>query len=91
MSKAQLDAHLEKLEALEAQQKTLDKEIETIKAIIKKDLGDRETKETGRYIIRFTSYNSNRFDSKRFEQEHPRLYKAFCTVTTARRFSYVAK
>lgn len=91
MSKSKLDEMLTQLETLEKQQKELTKQADAIKDAIKKDLGSCETKETGRYIVRYTSYTSDRFDAKSFKEKHPRLYSAFITVTTARRFSYVAK
>lgn len=91
MSKSQLDALIEKLETIETQKKELEKQADAIKDAIKKDLGKQETKETGRYVVRYTTYTTDRFDTKSFKEKHPRLFQAFITVTSARRFSYVAK
>ena len=53
---------------------------------------ERNTEEltAGRFIIRWTSVVSNRFDSSAFKKVHGDLYKAFCKATSSRRFTISA-
>ena len=64
-------------------------EVETRKDMLKgKLLLDKvEEQSAGRYIVRFTSVLSNRFDSTAFKREHGELYKAFTKQVSSKRFS----
>ena len=80
-----------KLKALEDQQKALESEIEAIKAVIKQDMeakGQEEIK-AGNFIVRWKKVITNRFDSKAFAKEHESLYSQYSKQTESRRFSIV--
>lgn len=64
-------------------------EIESLKDEIKAEMLDRNTEEltAGRYIIRWTSVLSNRFDTTTFKKEHAEMYKQYTKQTASRRFS----
>ena len=65
------------------------REIESLKDIIKAEMTARgvEEMEAGRYIIRWTSVLSYRFDSTSFKRELPELYGRFVKQTASRRFT----
>ena len=64
-------------------------EIESLKDEIKAEMLSRNTEEltAGRYIIRWTSVLSNRFDTTTFKREHAEMYKQYTKQTSSRRFS----
>lgn len=59
---------------------------------IKAELTNRNAEEltTGKYIIRWTSVLSQRFDSTAFKRAMPDVYKAFTKQVSSRRFSISA-
>ena len=63
--------------------------VETLKDELKAEMNLRETEEMecGKYIVRFTSVLSNRFDTTAFKKEHAEMYKQYTKQTTSRRFS----
>ena len=48
---------------------------------------DTEELEAGKYIVRWTSVLSNRFDSTAFKKQHSELYKSFTKQVASKRFS----
>lgn len=64
-------------------------EAEALKDEIKAEMLMRETEEmeTDKYIVRWTSVLSNRFDSTAFKKEHAEMYKQYTKQTASRRFS----
>jgi predicted phage-related endonuclease len=80
---------LSKWEALAAEAQA---EAEAIRNTIKAEMQKRDTEElqAGRFIIRWTSVVSNRFDTSAFKKVHGDLYKAFCKATNSRRFTISA-
>lgn len=48
---------------------------------------DTEELEAGKYIVRWTSVLSNRFDTTAFKKVMPELYKAYTKQVSSRRFS----
>ena len=48
---------------------------------------DTEELQAGRFIVRWTSVISNRFDSTAFKRALPDVYKSFAKPSTSRRFS----
>lgn len=46
-----------------------------------------EELEAGRFIARFASVSSNRFDTTAFKREHGEMYKLYTKQTVSRRFS----
>lgn len=90
MTNRQYDNRLRKLQDLEEQKKALEVQIRTLQDEIKRDMGDLEEVNTGKWIVRFTKVMSNRFDSAAFKKAHSRLYNEFCRSAESRRFSYKA-
>lgn len=64
-------------------------QVETLKDEIKAEMLSRKTEEltAGRYICRWTSVISNRFDTTTFKKEHAEMYKQYTKQTSSRRFS----
>ena len=64
-------------------------EAEALRDEIKTEMLKRNTEEmtVGRFIVRWTSILSNRFDSKAFKEEHGEMYKQYTKQTASRRFS----
>lgn len=91
MTLRQIDYRIGKLEELEAARAELDKQIDELKTAIQTEMGDAETLETPKFIIRWTAYIRNAFDSKAFKAEHAKLYADYTRSTQSRRFSYAAR
>jgi predicted phage-related endonuclease len=84
-----------KIEALREWESLLDeasKEVEALKDQLKNEMNAQGKEEltAGKYILRWTSVLSTRFDSTAFKREHSDLYKAFTKQTASRRFSISA-
>lgn len=64
-------------------------QVESLKDEIKAEMLSRNTEEmtAGRYICRWTSVFSNRFDTTTFKKEHAEMYKQYTKQTSSRRFS----
>lgn len=56
---------------------------------IKAEMLNKKTEEmtAGKFIVRWTSVLSNRFDTTAFKKEHGEMYKMYTKQTTSRRFS----
>ena len=89
MSKNELVAKIEALNAWEALMEDAKAEADAIRDSIKQEMLDRDVEEltAGAYIIRWTSVLSNRFDTTGFKKVYGDLYKAFTKQTSSRRFS----
>lgn len=89
MSINELEAKVEALREWENLATEAAKEIESLKDIIKAEMTARgvEEMEAGRYIVRWTSVLSSRFDSTSFKRELPELYGRFVKQTASRRFT----
>ena len=89
MSTIELSAIIERLKEYESIQAEAAAEVEALKDQIKAEMNSRgvEALEVGRYIARFTTVLSNRFDSTAFKKVMPETYKAFTKQVTSRRFS----
>ena len=89
MSKNELIAKIEALNAWEALMEEAKAEADAIRDRIKQEMLDRDVEEltAGAYIIRWTSVLSNRFDTTGFKKVYGDLYKAFTKQTSSRRFS----
>ena len=64
-------------------------ERERIESLIKEEMEKEgtEEKKVGRFIIRFTSILSNRFNSTEFKKVHPDLYKLYTKQVASKRFT----
>ena len=89
MSKNELIAKIEALNAWEALMEEAKAAADAIRDSIKQEMLDRDVEEltAGAYIIRWTSVLSNRFDTTGFKKVYGDLYKAFTKQTSSRRFS----
>ena len=81
-----------KIETLQEWERIADEakaEAEAIRDEIKQEMLDRDTEElqAGKYIVRWSSVLSNRFDTTAFKKVYGDLYKAFTKQTASRRFS----
>ena len=91
MSTIEIQAQIESLRALEELIEEAKAEAETLRDSIKQELLNRNTEEltAGKYIIRWTSVLSQRFDSTAFKKVMPDVYKAYTKQVSSRRFSIV--
>ena len=91
MSTIELLAKVEELKELEALIREAEAEAEALKSQIKAEMMRQELDEmcVGRYVIRWTSVTSNRFDSKKFQDAMPEIYMLYVSETKSRRFSIV--
>ena len=92
MSKNELVAKIEALIEWEAIMEEAKVEAEAIRDSIKAEMMERDTEElvAGKYIVRWTSVLSNRFDTTAFKKVYGDLYKAFTKQSQSRRFTISA-
>lgn len=89
MSISEMEISIEKLKELESLIQEAQQEAETIKDAIKAQMLTNETEEMtcGRFVVRWSTVLSNRFDTTAFKKVMPEVYKAYTKQTTSRRFS----
>lgn len=89
MSTMEITNKIESLKELEALISEAQAEAESIRDELKAHMQSQNTEEltAGRYILRWTTVLSNRFDSSAFKKVMPDIYKAYTKQTTSRRFS----
>ncbi len=89
MSTIEMESMISKLQEWEELAKEAQAEAEAIRDTIKAEMLARETEEltAGRFIVRWTSVLSNRFDTTAFKKEHGEMYKLYTKQSTSRRFS----
>lgn len=89
MSTVDIVSKIEELEELERLIEEAKAEAETLRDEIKAEMMERNTEEleAGKYIVRWTSVLSNRFDSTAFKKVMPEVYKAYTKQVSSRRFS----
>lgn len=77
---------LREWEEIEAEAKA---EADALRDEIKAEMLNRDTEEltAGKYIVRWTSVLTQRFDSTAFKKALPDVYKGFIKQTASRRFS----
>ena len=92
MSQNELVAKIESLNEWEALMQEAKEQAEAIRDSIKAEMLERDTEElnAGKYLIRWTSVLSNRFDTTAFKKKYGELYKTFTKQTASRRFSISA-
>ena len=92
MSVVDMEQYVEKMQEWEALSAEAQAEAEAIRDRIKSEMLARDTEEleAGKYIIRWTSVLSNRFDSTAFKREHGDLYKDYVKQVASKRFSVAA-
>ena len=77
-----LDAELDVLAELEADQKELKVAIAAVKQRVRQELGECKYGEGERHKVTWSRWESHRFDQKRFAVEHPMLYEEYKTKVT---------
>lgn len=89
MSANEMKMKIKKLQEWEQLIEEAKAEVESLKDEIKAEMLNRGTEEltAGRYIVRWTSVLSNRFDTTTFKKEHAEMYKLYMKQTASRRFS----
>lgn len=89
MSKIELLAKIELLNKYEAMVEEMKAQADTIRNEIKAEMETRELEEmiAGQYIIRYTAFLSNRFDTTAFKKVMPEIYKAYTKQVSSRRFT----
>ena len=92
MSTIDLEIKIAKMQEYEALAEEAKAEAEALRDEIKAELTRRNSEEvtTGKYIVRWTSVLSQRFDSTSFKRAMPDVYKAFTKQVSSRRFSVSA-
>lgn len=92
MSKNELIAKIELLNEYEAMMEEIKAEAEVLRDSIKSEMNEQNTEEmvVGKYIIRWTSVLSNRFDATAFKKVMPDVYKAYTKQIASRRFTISA-
>ena len=92
MSTIDLENKITKMQEYEALAEEAKAEAEALRDEIKAELTRRNAEEvtTGKYIVRWTSVLSQRFDSTAFKRAMPDVYKAFTKQVNSRRFSVSA-
>ena len=92
MSNNEITAKIDALKALEDLIEEAKAEAETLRDSIKQEMLNRDTEEmtAGRYIVRWTSVLSQRFDSTAFKKVMPDVYKAYTKQVSSRRFTISA-
>lgn len=89
MSTVDIVAKIEELEELEKLIEEAKTEAEALRDEIKEEMmkQGKEELEAGKYIVRWTSVLSNRFDSTAFKKVMPEVYKAYTKQVSSKRFS----
>ena len=89
MSTHEMESKIAKLQEWEALAEEAKAEAEALRDEIKAEMLTRDTEEmeAGRFIVRWTSVLSNRFDTTTFKKEHAEMYKQYTKQTSSRRFS----
>ena len=89
MSTVDIVSKIEQMEELEKLIEEAKAEVEALRDEIKEEMmkQGKEELEAGKYIVRWTSVLSNRFDSTAFKKVMPEVYKAYTKQVSSKRFS----
>lgn len=89
MSTVDVVSKIEQIKELENLIEEAKAEVEALKDEIKSEMMKQNTEEleAGKYIVRWTSVLSNRFDSTGFKKVMPEVYKAYTKQVSSKRFS----
>lgn len=91
MTQKTLQKKVDQLKQLQAQKKAVESQISVLQVEIKAEMMNRGTDETavGDWVVRFKTVVSNKFNSKQFATDHPRLYKKYLAQSESMRFTVV--
>ena len=89
MTNQELIVVAEKLVELKTAKKALDDEVERLENLIKAEMNERKLSvlAIGDHVATWTPYESSRFDTKKFQTDHEKLYTAYLRVISSKRFS----
>lgn len=89
MSANELESRIAKMQEWEALAEEAKAEAEALRDEIKSEMLKQETEElqAGKFIVRWTSVLSNRFDTTAFKKQYSDLYKQYTKQIASRRFS----
>ncbi len=89
MSVNEMEIKVAKMQEWEALAEEAKAEADALRDEIKAEMLARDAEEitAGRFIVRWTSVLSNRFDSTGFKKDHAEMYKEYTRQTASRRFS----
>ena len=89
MSTIEIQSKIESLRELEDLIEEAKAEAEALRDEIKAEMLSRDTEEltAGKYIVRWTSVLSNRFDTTAFKKVMPEVFKAYTKQVSSRRFT----
>ena len=89
MSTIDIATKIEALKELESLIEEAKAEAETLRDEIKAEMLNRDTEEleAGKYIVRWTSVLTQRFDTTAFKKVMPDVYKTYTKQVSSRRFS----
>lgn len=89
MSTVDIVSKIEQMEELEKLIEEAKAEVEALRDEIKEEMmkQGKEELEAGKYIVRWTSVLSNRFDTTSFKKVMPEVYKAYTKQVSSKRFS----
>ena len=92
MSTIEIQSKIESLRELEDLIEEAKAEAEALRDEIKAEMLSRDTEEltAGKYIVRWTSVLSTRFDTTAFKKVLPDIYKTYTKQVSSRRFTISA-
>lgn len=83
----QMNAVIEAIESLKAEEKQLKTQREHYENQLKMTLADAKEGHSNRFKVTYKTIKSNRIDSKRLKAEQPDIYKKYCNESLSRRLS----
>lgn len=89
MTNAELTKALDELNELKKLEEEVEMAIKNLEDKIKNEMNKQNTEEmvVGRYIIRYTTVISDRFDTSSFKKVQPDVYQQYIKQSISRRFS----
>jgi predicted phage-related endonuclease len=81
------DQIIEELQDLKAKAKELDSEITERENILKQMLGENEAGRASNHWVFWKNFTSKRFDTTRFKNDNPDVYKAYTKESEYRKFT----
>ena len=84
------DEKLGRREEILAQMEKLEEEKRKIEQEVKLFMRDNERASSEKYRVSWSSVDTARFDTKRFKEDRPELYKDYAKISSSRRFQVKA-
>lgn len=89
-----IEKKLAELAKLKDQKDTIEYKVKNLQKELKDDLLERGVEEYEfegsdgiQHKVSNKPYDSSKFDTTRFKEDHPKLFQKYCVVSTATRFS----